>query len=446
MNISGQNIETLRSQLSLPIKEFCRVLNVDIDTYALFLSANDFGKLPVGARDRLISLMREEETKNLAAYKYLPETAGYFSNSKILKHLDKLSLLENDPEKTGPITVEFHPTNSCNHACPACTFAMPKRDHQHMKSFDIHLLDRLIEDLTLVDTRGIFISGGGEPLCHTEIGKIINSFVKKFDVGLATNGYALSDKKDSDGKKELRSAILRCTWCRISVDAGSQEVYSLMHGNMPHIKFDDIVHKVELLASDKIRSGSNATLGISFLLTPYNFLDLIGSICIFRKIKGIDYFQVKPVVITPAERIKEGMIFWDKRVFEILDAIKEYETETFKIFTLSYKFSDMLLQEESGLPFQKCWGHPLYPAIAADGSVLVCCHMLNHLLDDKDIGIYGKITGHEGFLDIWNKKSRWEKGGSVQVSSCPCNCKLSETNKMLESFRGRKIMHKNFIN
>jgi hypothetical protein len=219
-----------------------------------------------------------------------------------------------------------------------------------------------------------------------------------------------------------------------------------MHGDKPHIRFDDIVHKIKLLASDKIRTGSNTTLGISFLLTPYNFFDLIPSIAIFKKIEGLDYFQVKPVVIAPSERIDAGMVFWDERLFEILSSIKDYETESFKVFTLSYKFSDMILRGESGLPFQKCWGHPFYPTIAADGSVLVCCHMLNNLLDNKTTGVYGRITEDMHLIDIWEQESRWKECEGIQVASCPCNCKLSETNRMLENLHGQRVLHKNFIN
>jgi wyosine [tRNA(Phe)-imidazoG37] synthetase (radical SAM superfamily) len=394
--------------------------------------------------------MLEEEKKNLSAYKgrFPLETDGYFANYKILKHLDKLSILQSDPGKAGPITVEFHPTNICNHACPACTFGISNIDSDKRVSFDMALLDNLIKDLKKLGVKAIDISGGGEPLCHGDIGKIINSFAtESFDVGLVTNGYALSDGNDNDTKEELRENILsKCTWCRISVDAGSQETYSVMHGNRPHIKFDDIVKKIEIMAHDKIKMGSKTTLGVSFLLTPSNFLDLIRSICIFREIKGIDYFQVKPVVVAPSARGKENIIFWDKRLFELLTAIKTYETPAFKVFTLSYKFADMLLSEDTGLPFKKCWGHPFYPTISADGSILVCCHMLNNLLNGKSAGIYGKITNTCGFSDIWDSKSRYEVGDQIETRLCPCNCKLSETNKVLDSFYGQNVMHENFIN
>jgi MoaA/NifB/PqqE/SkfB family radical SAM enzyme len=446
MVITGERIEALRNQMGLPIKNFCGRLAINVVDYAFLMGGNNTGRLPLGTKNVLRAIMCEEERTNILAYKdkFPPETAGYFSSGKILQHLDKLYQLNYTPGEAGPVTVEFHPSWRCQHACPYLPFAIPKRGER--ENFDIRLLDGLIEDLKALDVRGIDISGGGEPLCHPDIGKIIGSFVEEFDTGLVTNGYGLSDKSDSAGKSELRSVILKCTWCRVSVDAGSQPTYSLMHGDRPHIRFDDIVHKIELLAADKVKTGSNTTLGISFLLTPYNFLDLIPSINIFRNIEGLDYFQIKPLVINPSERIRERIIFWDKKLFEILGTIKSYETEDFKIFAPSYKFFDMVLYEGSGLPFQKCWGHPFYPTVSADGSVLVCCLMLNRLLNNNNTGVYGKITEDVRFIDIWNSESRWKKGDGVQIGSCPCNCKLSETNKLLENIYGQKVMHKNFIN
>lgn len=448
MSISRQDIETLRNQLNLSEKDFCDKLEIDINNYDLFRKTDNFNQLSTSAVNKLNAIMHEQERTNLATYKerFPRETDGYFANNKILKHFDKLSKLESSPEQVGPITVEFHPTNICNHRCPACTFGIPTIDEKKRSTFDINLMDKLILDLKKLDVKGIDISGGGEPLCHNKIDEIIVSFAKKFKVGLVTNGYGLDDEENSKMKKKLRENILTyCTWCRISVDAGSQEIYSLMHGNLGHIRFDDIIKKIQLIAKDKVDMKSETTLGISFLLTPNNFLDLIKSIYIFREIKGIDYFQVKPIVIDPSERIASGKIFWDKGLFELLTVIKKYETEEFKIFTLPYKFSIML--ESNSLPFNKCWGHPFYPTISADGRIYVCCHMLNNFLKkNNNIGFYGKIDENKGFLDIWNEHSRFKNGDEVTVGTCPINCKLSETNKILDNFHGEKIMHTDFIN
>jgi MoaA/NifB/PqqE/SkfB family radical SAM enzyme len=456
MIISAKDLETLMNQRSQTPEELSEELGMKSAELKLYMDKDDFRQFPEVASNRLKDILLKEEEKNLAEYKgkFSPETVGYFSNHKILNHPDKLLSLKENPKQVGPITVEFHPTNKCTHACPACTFDIPNIDEDKRQSFNIDLLDNLINNLLELEVKAIDISGGGEPLCHGKIDRIIELFAKaKFDIGLVTNGQGLSEDKGKDTKRKLRYIILsKCKWCRISVDAGSQKTYSKMHGNDTDIKFDNIVNKIKLLAEDKIKCKLTITLGVSFLLTPTNFRDLEKSIETFREIKGIDYFQVKPIVIDPSERTNKNFIFWDKSLFESLIEIKKkYETKTFKVSTMPYKFADMLSRKGSGLPFTKCWGHPFYPTIAADGSVLVCCHMLNNLLNTKPGGPepggkYGTITGKKRFLDIWNSDSRYKIGEEIEVTLCPHNCKLSETNKLLDTFMGQEIMHENFIN
>jgi len=309
------------------------------------------------------------------------------------------------------------------------------------------------KDLRQLKVRGIDVSGGGEPLKHPRLCDILSSFRKAgFDVGLVTNGTLLlspNQSKDKRSQMVRRSILENCTWCRISVDAGSQAVYEQMHGKCPAADFSHLENAVRVIAEEKIRTKSPVTLGVSFLLTPANFLDLIKSVCIFREIPGIDYFQIKPIVINPAERVtRANMIFWDRRIFDALITVKAYETETFKVFTLGFKFIDMLLTEQGhGLPFKKCWGHPFYPTVAADGTVMVCCHMLNYLFEGRKDGIYGKLSKRRTFAHIWQSSSRLKVARRVAVRLCPSNCKLSETNKIMQRFMiGKQVAHKNFIN
>ena len=450
MKLSSSHLETIRQQLNLSTEEFCDRLKLKINDYSLFIAVDDIQQISAHSMNILTSLMLEMEKENLIKYKekFKIKSDGYFANYKILKHLDKLAVLENSPLKASPITVEFHPTNLCDHACPACTFSISERDKDKKKtSFDISLLDTLIGDLKELDVRGIDISGGGEPLLHENIDQIIKKFSAVFNVGLVTNGQNLNNSNQAFSENIRKTILENCTWCRISVDAGSQEVYERMHGKRPNIQFSKIVDNVKLIADEKLKTNSKITLGVSFLLTPENFLDLIKSICIFREIKGIDYFQIKPIVIPPAERITlSNMIFWDKRIFDAVSTAQAYEKRTFKIFTLSYKFADMLLNESIGLPFQKCWGHPFYPTISADGSLLVCCFFLNALLEDRNSGVYGKIDFSNTFKKIWDSKERFDIGDKINVTLCPSNCKLSETNKVLENFHEQQILHENFIN
>ena len=451
MSLSSDVLEQIRQELGLTTEEFCQKLDVRLDDYSTFVTADDLSNFPPAAINKLRGIMLDMEHEHVEKFKdRIPmQSHGHFAGSKILMHFDKLAQSQSDPEQVGPITVEFHPTNLCNHRCPACTFGIPERERQLTNvSFDVGLLPGLIEDLQEFQVRGIDISGGGEPLMHQDISSMITRFHEGgFDVGLVTNGSRLNDEHDGDWATEVRQTILQhCTWCRISVDAGSQAVYERMHGRTPAVSFDSLTAAIRGLGAEKVKQRSGTTLGVSFLLTPDNFLDLIKSICMFRDMPGLDYFQIKPIVIAPVERVNHpNMIFWDERLFDALVTARAYSKPAFKVYTLGFKFIDMLLNEATGLPFRKCWGHPFYPTICADGTVVVCCHMLNSLLDGNEVGSYGRITSTRRFRDVWTDPNRWQVGSNINVRLCPSNCKLSETNKVLEQIQAASPLHINFI-
>ena len=443
MTINKVTLETLRNQLGIDKEKFAQQLNLGIIDYNLFEKNNNYEMFPAHSILRLREIMLKEEKKNFEEYKtrFPIEKKGIFSSSKILAHFDKLALLLNKStqERVGPITVEFHPSTICNHACPGCTFNTGNLTKDKKFNFNMELLDQLILDLKELDVRGIDISGGGEPLCHPNIGVIIEKFAKEFDVGLVTNGALFNE--------DLIDIVLNnCTWCRISVDAGSQKIYNEMHGNGPNIDFNKIVDIITAIGKRKQQLNSKTTFGVSFLLTPSNFMDVLPAINIFKNIPGIDYFQTKPIVLSPGTRLDLNMIFWDKRLFDLLATIGSYSTDTFNVFTLSYKFSDMVLEEATGVPFDKCYGHPFYPTVAANGAIFICCHMLNNYFNDDLTGYYGKIDETNTFKDIWLNINRFNVGKNIKTRFCPINCKLSETNKALQNFSIEKIQHKNFIN
>jgi hypothetical protein len=232
----------------------------------------------------------------------------------------------------------------------------------------------------------------------------------------------------------------------VSVDAGSQAVYEQMHGSGPSIDFEKTVEGVRRLAAEKQTRGSRMTLGVSFLLTPENFLDLTTAARVFGAIPGVDYFQVKPLEVSPVERARHpSAIYWNRRVFDTLMALRAHETETFRVHALGFKFTNMMSNEARGLPFSRCWGHPFYPTICADGTVVVCCLMVNSVFEHRDVGVYGKVDAERGFRRVWEDARRFAVGSGISTRLCPSNCKLAETNRTLEEMFGAPPMHENFI-
>lgn len=431
------DLERIREQQHLSKDAFCTFLGWKGTDYHDLSLCQDQVCIPEACVTPLLQLMLALERENLLHFKRLlsADEDVYFSGTKILKHLDKLLQLKEQPELVTPVTVEFHPSNVCNNECPYCTFQMGG-NNGHNELFNISLLDDLVVDLQELDIKAIDISGGGEPTCHPEIQRIIKTFSRTFDLGLVTNGVLLD-------KNDLRETIVKhVTWCRISLDAGSQKMYEKMHGKRNPLDFESLVKNVKCMVNAKMKFNPKLTLGVSFLLTPFNYTDLSKALEIFSNIEGLDYFQIKPIVIRPSERLSQLMIFWDRRMFDQLTHAGAYAHEGFRVSIPFGKFNDFLSQQQ---PFTSCWGHPFHPTIAADGSVLLCCHALNELMEGNRDQCYGTLSTNRRFKDIWKSAERFYLGSQAEIVSCPMNCKLSETNKVLELIFGQEVRHQNFL-
>lgn len=455
--LSSNLIEQVRQDLGLTVRDFCSRLTIAMDDYVAFISADNLRNFPPRAVSQLREIMLGMERANLEKFRahLVDRAASPFQSAKIMRHLDKLTQLQGPhPEQAGPITVEFHLTNLCNHRCPACTFGIPEAHIRHAKAdgeqpwrkmFDTDLLEPMLEDFTALGVRGIVLSGGGEPLLHKDAAHVMRRIkAHGFELGLVTNGSLLHG--EGGAAADLRAAILEtCVWCRISVDAGSQEIYEQMHGRGSAVRFDQLIAGITQLAQEKQAAGASCTIGTSYLLTPWNYTDLLPAVCVFRDIDGVDYFQVKPAEVPPMDRgMRLDNIFWDRRIFDTLIMIGAYQHDRFAVYTLSFKFADMLLSETDGLPFSRCWGHPFYPTVCADGSVIICCHMLEYVFRGSPVGVYGRISAEHRFRDLWLTRDRYAVGAGIAIRMCPSNCKLSEANKTLEQIVNASP-HANFI-
>jgi MoaA/NifB/PqqE/SkfB family radical SAM enzyme len=442
--MNKQILETLRLQLNETEKEFAKSIDLSFDDYQFFKNSNCYDMFPMQSLIKLKQIMIDEEHNNIVQfhkdYKVPENEQNVFGANKIFCHLDKLAGIAGDKESkinTGPVSVEIHPSTYCNHACPGCVYGTPKLSKNLKHNFDYDLFDKLLKDLKDLKVRGINFSGGGEPLIHKNIEDMIKKTAKDFEVGLITNGELFDESK-------IDTVIDNCLWCRISLDAGSQEVYSQMHGE--NADFDNIIKIIKQFAARKIEKKSNITFGVSYLLTTTNFLDVVSAICILKNIPGVDYIQIKPIVLFPQDRFDMNMIFWDKRIFEVLSIINSYATDTFKIYALDSKFFSMMLKEKTGLEFKKCYGHPFFPTVTSDGHIVVCCFKLNNIQNGIDEGIYGQITKDRSFKDIWTTYERFNIGDCLNIRNCPINCKIEQTNTNLSYIFSKKMTHSNFIN
>ena len=117
-------------------------------------------------------------------------------------------------DQVGPWVVELDPTTACNLACHDCISA----NLLNQGGIDPSRLLKLADEFKEVGVRAVVLIGGGEPMAHKEFGNLVDAFSKKdIHTGVTTNGTLM--------KKHMQVCAENVSWLRVSVDAGSENVF-----------------------------------------------------------------------------------------------------------------------------------------------------------------------------------------------------------------------------
>jgi MoaA/NifB/PqqE/SkfB family radical SAM enzyme len=234
----------------------------------------------------------------------------------------------------GPLIVEFDPTTICNFVCPECV----NRDLLNRGEIHPRRVLELIDEFYNTGVMGIIFIGGGEPLEHTGMPQpIIHAYKLGMMLGLTTNG-SLIDK--------YLEVIAGCVnWVRFSIDAATQETFSLFKTS--RTMFTKVISNIECLA--KIKKGR---IGYSFLLIEKvenngnittNCHEIFQAAVLARDI-GCDYFEFKPSVnehhyLIPLSQKTKALLQ------EQINKLKELNTNYFSV--IAPKSIDHLLTSNS---------------------------------------------------------------------------------------------------
>ncbi|MDR2063581.1 MAG: radical SAM protein [Candidatus Nomurabacteria bacterium] len=188
---------------------------------------------------------------------------------------------------SGPVVVELDPTTSCNFQCPEC-INKPLINKGEISTARIR---GLIAEFARCGVKGVIFIGGGEPLNHPGMSKLI-PLCKDYNisVGLTTNGLLINRCKD-----EISEHV---SWTRISVDAASQETFSIFRPSNVSNSFLKVIKNI-----NELTEASKGIVGYSFLVIERedigglltNAHDLFRAACLAREI-GCDYFEYKLMV------------------------------------------------------------------------------------------------------------------------------------------------------
>jgi sulfatase maturation enzyme AslB (radical SAM superfamily) len=233
--------------------------------------------------------------------------------------------------------------------------------------------------------------------------------------GLFTNGSLLNEER-------CEIIVETCVFVRFSLDAHDQETHTRIH-RPKKPDFDKIVRNIWLLTSLREETGSSIKIGVSYLVCPENYQGIVEGAKLMKRI-GVDYFQLKPVVMfsgpqLPPEFFRETARPYIERAVELAD-------ETFKVYSLNYKFGDMAKGGDYNRTYRKCWGHPFRAVIGSDSNVYICCHL-------KGIPkfSFGNLK-EKSWQEIWNGAQRQEAISRIDIRKCQPLCTAHEMNKILE--------------
>jgi len=209
----------------------------------------------------------------------------------------------------------------------------------------------------------IEITGGGESTLWPAFDQLYENLgLNGIEIGLVTNGSTLSNK---------RIALIRKygLWCRISMDAATPKMHKLIHRTANQ----DFERRIQAIKRLTVNKPKTLTIGISFILGPENYHEIIPAAKLFRDL-GVDHLRYS------WQYDKEGNAgLTDQLKQECKDDIasvqKTYNTDKFKIFTESDRID---LYKRPNTDFKKCYYQRFVMVIGCDSKVYPCCIQKYH--------------------------------------------------------------------
>ncbi len=238
-----------------------------------------------------------------------------------------------------PVSINLDLTTACNFACDHCV------DKDILNTGIKFEHERLLDSLHQMAENGlksVIIIGGGEPTTYFKFEEVIY-FLKErnLQVAVVSNG--------SGNRRILKcaDAFTEGDWVRLSLDAGSDEVFQAMHKPKKKMTLDDICEWVP-----QIKEKNPAlSMGFSFIIVwkgaeinQTNIIENIDEIEMgtarARDYK-FDYISLKPFLtrspVNNAEIMdinNKGITFDEAlvRIRKLVDRAKLLETDGFKVW------------------------------------------------------------------------------------------------------------------
>ncbi len=337
---------------------------------------------------------------------------GFNSSEKILHHIDKVHNFMFADQTL--VVTELDLTNRCNNNCPACVGV--KENGAQLTWEEIQMI---VKGLKNLGNRGIIVSGGGEPLLHPDFIRTLDLIKRSgMEIGLNSNGLAL-DREKAEAIAEY------CTYFRISLDAGSPEMYKQTHG-MPAESFYKILDNIKLMAEVKAQKNSPVSFTTGFLTGAETIQDMEAFVRISKE-NGAGAAQFRPFTGDSTDISGEY-----KRLKE------KYEDANFKVLASLQKYCKF--EDIAPRTYNRCRGMFFSTVVTADAKMFACLHHRQ----DPDF-LIGDMRGEGKTLEeVWGSYKKWMVYEKIDVSLCPPFCRNDSFNGVLAEL-DKDVAHKEFM-
>ena len=306
-----------------------------------------------------------------------------FTNGDIMKSILKRGYIP-------PAHVQLNPTNNCNQNCPFCSCS--ERDKKLELSYDeVNYAMTKFKEKGCV---GVTVTGGGEPLMHKDIHRIIDRLSElEIEIGLVSNGWLLP---------KIKNDFHKLRWVRISQD-----------------DYKD-VHRLIDTVLDPLINGQT-DFAFSYVVSAKPDYDKIEKVVRFANKKNMTHVRL---------------------VTDLLDLDNVPEMSTIKSELDSRGVDDSKVIYQGRKSFEHgakdCWVSLLRPVVDAKGDIFPCCGT-QYLDKDPSLNYHdeAKMGNIKDIDKIWSDQQKFN--GSVCF-----RCYYGGYNKALDVLI-KGIEHKEFI-
>ncbi|MCP4137396.1 MAG: radical SAM protein [bacterium] len=231
----------------------------------------------------------------------IPAHDGDFFPESPLDYVEALRNAGSDLASLWPVRVDIDINQACTSDCYFCYSRQYARDPEyHNAAIDPGLFETLLDQLQEGGTRTIRFTGGGEPLVHKDIRKMLPLPREKGLYScLITNGDLLVPELS-------RFCVQTIDHLRVSVNAATQEVRNKTHGasGFPH-SIDTIFQNLKEMvrAREQLHPGERRpSIWATFLVLPENYSEIYAITRIMKDI-GVDSISFRPLYHDLAKKL-----------------------------------------------------------------------------------------------------------------------------------------------